>query len=720
LKKYFPIISNRFILAKLLVLIAIFQCANKLTAQTSEKDKKVIDSLKYVIAYTTNDTIKVNSYAAWDDLIFLSDPELDLELNQKIARICETYLNKKPKDKNELFYKQEYAYSCNNMAIFYENNGHYPIALKFHLKSLELQKELKNKKGIGNSYNNLGILSFDMGEIDKATGYYDRALEIRREVKDSFGLGSTLNNQGLIYQQNQDFEEALNNFNEALEIFKNLINFKGIAMIEYNVGTTMMMMKEYDSAETHLLEALEINKKISFKSRISASYSQLAYIELERGDMMKEKNLGQAKIHFNQAKDYATKALQIAEEIESLVDVINAAQQLYWTQKEIGEFEEALTTFELLASSKDSLVKIKDSQRMLGEKFEFEYEKKIEQDSIKIAEEKKVTEARLEKEKTQRFALYGGIIILIFFGGFIFNRFRKSQKQKLIIEDQKKLVEEKNTEIIDSIKYAKRIQAAILPPAKIIEKYLPNSFILYLPKDVVAGDFYWLQHTKEEVLFAAADCTGHGVPGAMVSVVCNNALNRSVKEFGLRNPGKILDQTRKIIIDEFSKAEENVNDGMDISLCSIETKRTAKGATILKYAGAHNPLWIIRKTSNAENTADLTSRTGFKVETYGDYSLIEVKADKQPVGNFDFQKPFSTHELELLEDDTIYLFSDGFADQFGGVKGKKFRPKALKELLLSTQQYALKEQGEKIHDAFENWRGTHDQVDDVCLIGVKI
>lgn len=258
-------------------------------------------------------------------------------------------------------------------------------------------------------------------------------------------------------------------------------------------------------------------------------------------------------------------------------------------------------------------------------------------------------------------------------------------------------IEIQHNEIKDSIRYAKRIQSAILPPLKTVKNYFPNSFILYKPKSIVAGDFYWIEavNTEKEnknkkTLFAAADCTGHGVPGAMVSVICNNALNRSVREYGLTDPGKILDKTREIVIQEFEKSDEDVKDGMDIALCSLE-------GNTLKYAGAHNPLWIIR---NEE--------------------VIETKADKQPIGQFHQLTPFTTHTIELIKGDSIYIFSDGYVDQFGGEKGKKFKSKAFRQLLLSIQEHSMDEQKVILDSDFENWKGHLEQIDDVCVIGLRV
>lgn len=262
----------------------------------------------------------------------------------------------------------------------------------------------------------------------------------------------------------------------------------------------------------------------------------------------------------------------------------------------------------------------------------------------------------------------------------------------LELVQQKHLVEEKNKEILDSITYAKRLQNAILPPLKLIKETLPQSFLLYLPKDIVAGDFYWMEKKGDLVLFSVADCTGHGVPGAMVSVVCANALNRAVNEFHLTDPGKILDKTREFVVDTYSKSEEDVKDGMDISFACLNLKTGE-----LKWSGANNPAWIVREGN-----------------------LIELAADRQPVGKSDNAKSFTTHFLQVQQGDMLYLSSDGFADQFGGIKNKKYKTTNLKKLLVEVAEKSLEEQERLIHESFLEWKGSVEQVDDVCVMGVRI
>lgn len=291
------------------------------------------------------------------------------------------------------------------------------------------------------------------------------------------------------------------------------------------------------------------------------------------------------------------------------------------------------------------------------------------------------------------------LIFTIIFLGFIFRAFKNAKKQRDFIElkeketqKQKQLIEEKNKEILDSIEYALRIQTAILPPSRIVKQYLENSFILYKPKDIVAGDFYWMETLNDLVLFAACDCTGHGVPGAMVSVVCHNALNRAVREFGLWQPAAILDKTAEIVLENFSKSEEEIQDGMDISICALNTKTKT-----LQWAGANNSLFLI---------------------TNG--HLTETKADKQCIGYNDNVKPFTNHQFKLQSDTSIYLFTDGFADQFGGQRERKLTRNGFRVLLLSIQHLPIQQQATELDKFITNYKQAIEQTDDILVIGVSV
>jgi serine phosphatase RsbU (regulator of sigma subunit) len=259
---------------------------------------------------------------------------------------------------------------------------------------------------------------------------------------------------------------------------------------------------------------------------------------------------------------------------------------------------------------------------------------------------------------------------------------------------QKELIEVKNKEVVDSINYAKRLQHAILPDFEEMYAALGDSFLLYKPKDIVSGDFYWMFEDGDTLLAATVDCTGHGVPGAMVSVVGANSLDRCVREFGLRKPSEICEKLSDLVELTFATEQYDVRDGMDLTLISFNRKTKE-----LQYCGAHNPLWIIRN-----NTTEIQ----------------ETKADKQPIGKYDYRKPFTNHSFQMNTGDLVYLFSDGFADQFGGPLGKKFKHSTLKKLLLEIYTKPLGEQHEILSSTFETWRGNLEQNDDVCMIAFRI
>ncbi len=247
-------------------------------------------------------------------------------------------------------------------------------------------------------------------------------------------------------------------------------------------------------------------------------------------------------------------------------------------------------------------------------------------------------------------------------------------------------------ELTDSITYAKRIQKAILRHPTTIKEILPESFFIYQPKDIIAGDFYLAEQKEDKIILAVADCTGHGVPGAIISVVCGNALKRAMRKVGVDDPAKILELTRDFVIETFEGSDEDIKDGMDIALCIIDSKTHQ-----INYAGANMSLHYTNQNI-----------------------LTEVKADKQPVGNHVIKSPFTNHLIQLQKGDNIYLFTDGMPDQFGGPKGKKYKYKQLRELIQTSQHVSMAKQGELINTSFENWKGDLMQVDDVCLVGIRL
>lgn len=578
-----------------------------------------------------------------------------------------------------------------NIANVYSAQTNYSLALQYHLKALKIRERTGDKKGLASSYNNIGNIYETLGNFEKSLGFYMQTLAIVKQQGNELGIANALNNIGNVYYGKGNFKEALSNYIESLKLQQKINNQRGIALGYNNAGIIYGELGQYSKAQEYLLNALKIRQTLNDKSGIIASEEALGSLFIEM------KNNTMAIVHLK-------KGVSLVEETGNKENLKNLYENLSIAYAGLNDYKNALN-FQILHSQvKDSMFGEESSKQIAEMQTKYETEKKEKEIELlnknKILQQTEIekNKAEVKQKKIQRNAFITGFGLVCVLGLVVFKGYRQKKKanvllteQNVKIKHQKKLIEEKNKDILDSINYARRIQAAILPPLRLFQECLPLSFILYKPKDIVAGDFYWLEQRQGKILFAAADCTGHGVPGAMVSVICNNGLNRSVREHGLTEPGKILDKTREIVIQEFEKSDEKVKDGMDISFCTFDAATTR-----LQYAGANNPLWLIR---NKE--------------------LTELKADKQPIGVYAENKAFTTHNMVLHKGDTIYLFTDGYADQFGGEKGKKFKYAQLKELLISIQEESMDSQKEILNERFDAWRGNLEQVDDVCIVGIK-
>ncbi|HRG00297.1 MAG TPA: SpoIIE family protein phosphatase [Bacteroidia bacterium] len=293
-------------------------------------------------------------------------------------------------------------------------------------------------------------------------------------------------------------------------------------------------------------------------------------------------------------------------------------------------------------------------------------------------------------------------------------RLKKSKDElERIVEERTAALKHKEQEIIDSIKYALRIQLSIIPTQQRVKSLLPKSMVYYKPKDIVSGDFYWIENIEDEVLFSAVDCTGHGVPGAMMSVIGLKSLTQAVQDKQLSKPSEILQFLDIAVNDTLRQSYDPgaVKDGMDLALCNINYKTLT-----LQYAGAFNPLVLVRK--NIASTYKVTSDR----ETFYGNDVLEIKSDKCPIGsNHDgIADTFTNHTIQLQKDDCIFIYTDGYADQFGGPKGKKFKYNQLKDVLIANAHLPMDEQYNALDKSFNAWKGKQEQVDDVLVIGVKI
>jgi len=497
-----------------------------------------------------------------------------------------------------------------------------------------------------------GFIHYQEGNLDSAVYYFTNSLNSQIKSKNLDGVAVSYNNIGHALLKQQKYEEAFHSFEKSLEVYLSINSKHGEAFVRNSIGQSLYYLGRIDEAIQQLTQSYVLSKKLGIKSFVSQSTLRLSKIYAEIND--------------------------------------------YNTAYEMLKIHKAYNDSTINESSEKSI-------QELQTKFDFD---KQEREMALLREKQKAGEA--DKEKSRYIFNLMLIVVLLVVLGLIITAiaYKNNRKKNHLLEIKNLEIAQQNKEIKDSINYAKRIQKAILPPENLVKSVFPESFVYYLPKDIVSGDFYWMESfgkssdSSKNILLAAADCTGHGVPGAMVSVVCHNALNRSVREYGLTDPGKILDKTREIVIQEFEKSETDVKDGMDVSLVSLTFND--KNEVKMNWAGANNPLWLVRKNNE------------------GLVELIETKPDKQPIGKYSDLKPFTTHQIQLEKGDVIYLFTDGIADQFGGTRGKKLKIAGLKNVVKSIQHLSMNEQLEKIHKSFQEWKGNIEQLDDVCVIGVKI
>jgi serine phosphatase RsbU (regulator of sigma subunit)/outer membrane protein assembly factor BamD (BamD/ComL family) len=379
-----------------------------------------------------------------------------------------------------------------------------------------------------------------------------------------------------------------------------------------------------------------------------------------------------------------------AEEVEAAMDALGSLEFLEAKRlNTIAAFDEFLTKYPEAVEYDEAMM----------QRNELAYIEILEQQKVQAAATIDEKNADIEKKGTQLNVFLIGSVILVLLMGLLYWNYTQKKKSNREITQQKEIIEQKNKEIVDSINYAKRIQEALLPSLSEIRTAFPESFVYYRPRDIVSGDFYWLAQKNNCLLIAAADCTGHGVPGSLVSMIGFNFLNELINENGITDPGAILNQLHSKIANTLNKDSSDstasaLRDGMDIALLCLN-----QNTREISFAGAVRPLYYI-------------DEEGFKSVKSGVYSIGGIKSLTE--------NPFQTEIIRPKGKAMFYLFSDGYADQFGGDKGKKFKMKKLQEMLQTIAARPVEDQSKEIESVFMNWMGNHEQVDDVCVIGLRV
>lgn len=582
-----------------------------------------------------------------------------------------------------------------NEARVYEGLGEIYLGQEEAEKALEMYRNQfaseeadGNKPGMAKALNNSGYVYESLGKPDIALDYYRKSAELLKQSADKLNVAYTWHNLAMAYNAIGDTSNAFEYLTESLKLMNAIGNKQGEAITYQYLGSLYSSYNKRQKAIAYYQKAIQLLEEVNDKEGLTFLHNMLA------GEYENDKNFPKAESHY-------LRSLQLSREIGVPDDIQRAAGNLYLFYKNRGKTNEALNYFELYNEMSDSIHNRENQRAAIRSGFRIEYERKAASDSVKVAEEKKVVAAQLKQERTQRIALYGGVLALLVFAGFMYNRFRVTNKQKKIIElkeqetaQQKHIIEEKHREISDSINYAERIQRSFMATRQHLDANLKEYFVLFKPKDVVSGDFYWSATLKDgNFILATADSTGHGVPGAIMSLLNISGLEKAIEVH--TDPAEILNAAREVIIERLKKdgSAEGGKDGMDCSVCIVD-----KTNNKLLIAAANNPVWIVRGEE-----------------------VIEIKPDKMPVGRHDKQHvSFSRQEIAIQEGDVVYTLTDGFPDQFGGEKGKKFMSKNLRELLAKNAQLPMPEQKKILETTLHKWVGNLEQIDDITVIGIRV
>lgn len=624
------------------------------------------------------DTSKIKIYMDWHSELVTTNPSKALKLLVNIDQLA--------KKKNFNYHKIIYAYVVN-----YINMADYKKTLNYSFKLINYCKQLKGTVKIdylGRAYERIAGVYSELGNNKLAIDYQRKALDYYRQL-----IPNSKEDEAYYYSSKINLANFFNNDNQVQkslklyhEVENNLLKIKAYENLSYVYNGIASCYRDQNKDDL-ALKFYEKSKQAVLKynpddiSSLAVANNNIASVQEKIGNRIS------AIINYSEA-------LEIFRKIEDRRSICDMYFNLAMVYRNVNQLKESNDYMLAYLQLKDSIFD-EDTKQTI-------HEMAIKYESQKKEQQNKLLEKENEKKQLTIYFAIAGIILIFIILLFIFrnsrlkSRINKELEEKNnIIEEQKSLVEDQHKEITDSIKYAERIQGAILPPDQKWQQILPNSFVLNKPKDILSGDFYWIAETEKYIFVAAADCTGHGVPGALISIVNFNLLNKAVLERGLELPSDILDAVNQWLTESLNQTIEDssIKDGMDIALISIN-----KTNGDVLYSGANNPLYLFNHTE-----------------------MIEFKADKHPVGAFVDEniQHFTTKEIPTKFGDTIYLFSDGFADQFGGPLGKKYKYKQLKEKLFEAKELPLGKQKEFLNQEFKAWKGKYEQTDDVLIIGIK-
>jgi serine phosphatase RsbU (regulator of sigma subunit) len=662
-----------------LLSIVLIITAGFTNAQEAKNTK--VDSLQDELQKTVADTSKIILLCKLADETRLSEPHVALQYAQTALKLSE-----------KIEFKKGKINANYQMAIINKDIGNYSLALEISIAVYNQSIKTGDKKSIINALSVIAEIYRLTNNASKSLENYFLALKMAEELKDSTRIFNALGNIAMVYSYQGKYNKAQEINFKIAKFFKRTKNQYALGLTYSNIAAIYFIEKKINEAIKYYTFSKEASMLANDLSSVAISLNNIGSCLQEQG-------------RYKDAMKYFFQSLYFANKVGDKRGKMAVHKSISDLNALTGNYRDAYEFNLKYTALKDSIF---DEQKMSDiAKMSAKYETDKKQKEIEILNKEKENQI-IKKEADDRrkniiiLSITAGLILVIIFSFFLINRFNFIRKQKNIIE-------KKNIEITDSINYAKRIQEAILPTDDEFETAFPDSFVLFKPKDIVSGDFYWISTNPKEFpaidkvqgenwkvknpLVAAVDCTGHGVPGSLMSMMGNSLLNKIVDTHKISKPNEILNTLRTEIINSLKQHSEKENkDGMDIALCTVYDDK-------IEFAGANNPIYVIRKNGNLE----------------------ELKTDKMPIGYSGVElKPYTNHSVKMEEGDSFYIFTDGYADQFGGKGNKKFKYKKLKDLLITINSQSMQRQKEILSETIENWRGINEQTDDILIIGIRI
>jgi serine phosphatase RsbU (regulator of sigma subunit) len=657
-----------------------------LTCALLSQNKRVIDSLLQLAASAKEDSVKARYYNRVSALYYRANKTKEaseyarqgLELAQRSGNTFEEALAYNSLGSSELLL------------------GKFEESLAFYMKSIAISEKTGEERNLASSYINIGVLYERQKNYVLALEYYLRSKTLKEKLHDERALAGVYSNIGNIYNYKSKYDSSRYYYGLSLVIRKKKNDVRGMAMVYNNLGKVSTQEGKYNDALENYLKAITYRKEAEDSLGLAVTLSNIAevYIALKDG---------------RNAEKYLAPAQAIFISFDDRVDLIMVYELLSQAYELEGQIQKALNMHKRYVDLKDSIYQQETNKNNADLMKKYESVKK-DKEIIEQNTQLELGKADSAKKENQRNIFIIAALLLVIISVFVLRVYiqkRRSNieisKKNTLLEEknneivaQKNIIEEKNKDILDSINYAKRIQTALLPSEEVFNALFSDSFVLFQPRDIVSGDFFWCHQKDNYIFFTAADCTGHGVPGGFMSMLGMALLEEVINEKKIYEPADILDMLRLKIIHALKQKNEGGEnkDGMDMILCRMD-KVTGE----LVYAAANNPLWIVDHAGK----------------------FTEYRADKQPVGiSTENVKQFNQQRVMLNKGDAIYAFTDGYADQFGGPKGKKFKYKPLLELMVSNHDKTMSAQKQILKARFEEWKGELEQVDDVCIIGIRI